>query len=171
MASEKKMENKKYSKKALKNEEKQRHNEKMRAFQSEAVKFAIKNNAIIYLETGSGKTLIAVEIIKHFLEEYPSEGENSDHKICVFLAPTNNIVQQQYEVLKGNLNVNCALFFDNNNLEDKSKKEINEKFRNSYVIVMTPQFFLNLLRISLEMKRISLIVFDECHHVRKDDVV
>lgn len=171
MVSKKKMESKKYSRKALKNEGKQHHKEKMRAFQSEAVKFAIKYNTIIYLETGSGKTLIAVEIIKHFLEECPSEGENSNHKICIFLAPTNNIVQQQYEVLKGSLNLNCALFFDNNNLEDKSKEEIDEKFRNSYVIVMTPQCFLNLLRMSLEMKNISLIVFDECHHVRKDDVV
>ncbi|KAK1273867.1 hypothetical protein QJS04_geneDACA021904 [Acorus gramineus] len=61
-----------------------------RGYQLEALEKAKKENTIVFLETGSGKTLIAVMLLRSYahLIRKPSEG------IAVFLAPTVHLVAQ-----------------------------------------------------------------------------
>ena len=54
---------------------------------------AKKRNTIAVLETGAGKTMVAVTVIKAIGEAIKSNGHK---KLIVFLAPTVHLVNQAY---------------------------------------------------------------------------
>jgi len=56
---------------------------------------AMRRNTIAVLETGSGKTIIAVMLIKDIAQSMKSSGEK---KLMVFLAPTVHLVNQACDV-------------------------------------------------------------------------
>lgn len=60
------------------------------SYQLEALEKAKRKNTIVFLDTGSGKTLIAVMLIRSYAHciRKPSKG------IAVFLVPTVVLVQQ-----------------------------------------------------------------------------
>jgi ERCC4-related helicase len=64
-----------------------------RHYQKELAETAYSRNSIVVLDTGLGKTLIAVLVANRFL------AEQSDKKV-LFLAPTSPLVQQQGLYLK-----------------------------------------------------------------------
>ncbi|XP_015169591.1 endoribonuclease Dicer homolog 2-like isoform X2 [Solanum tuberosum] len=66
-----------------------------RSYQLEALETALKQNTIVYLETGSGKTLIAIMLLRSYayLLRKPSP------YIAVFLVPTVVLVTQQGDSL------------------------------------------------------------------------
>ncbi|KAI6684309.1 hypothetical protein NL676_030222 [Syzygium grande] len=67
-----------------------------RCYQVEALEKAMKENTIVYLETGSGKTLIAIMLLRSYayLLRKPSRF------IAVFLVPQVVLVSQQAEAIK-----------------------------------------------------------------------
>lgn len=60
-------------------------------YQQEAFKAALSKNIILYLETGGGKTLVAVLLIKALAKNTRLE---KGKRMIVFLAPTVLLVQQ-----------------------------------------------------------------------------
>lgn len=60
-------------------------------YQLKVFDVAKKRNTIAVLETGAGKTMIAVMLIKHIAESLKSNG---DKKLVVFLAPSVHLVHQ-----------------------------------------------------------------------------
>ncbi|MGD8300656.1 MAG: DEAD/DEAH box helicase family protein, partial [Nitrosopumilaceae archaeon] len=67
-----------------------------RDYQVNLAEQAIKENCIVVLPTGLGKTTIALQVISEFL---------SKGKGVLFLAPTRVLVNQHYEFLKENLTI------------------------------------------------------------------
>ncbi|KXZ50326.1 hypothetical protein GPECTOR_17g965 [Gonium pectorale] len=66
----------------------------LRDYQQTLLRAACKEDIIVYLETGMGKTRIAVELIARALPSL-----RRDSRIAVFLAPSVPLVRQQAEVL------------------------------------------------------------------------
>jgi CRISPR/Cas system-associated endonuclease/helicase Cas3 len=64
-------------------------------YQLEVLEKASKENIILYLETGGGKTLIAVLLMKSLAHNLRLKG---DKRIAVFLVPTVILVHQQLKV-------------------------------------------------------------------------
>lgn len=60
------------------------------SYQLEALEIALKQNTIVYLETGSGKTLIAIMLLR----SYASLLRKPSPYIAVFLVPTVVLVTQ-----------------------------------------------------------------------------
>lgn len=129
---------------------------KLRPYQTKVVAFVHNVNAIVKMPTGSGKTIVAAEVVKRHLEKGPKQR-------ALFLVPTCDLVDQQARVLeRWCANVAVGRFMGG--LSDPS-------VRNLGVLVSTPQSFLALQsrkRTEFGWSNFSLCVFDEVHHVLKD---
>eukprot|EP00438_Fugacium_kawagutii_P004210 Skav215942 [mRNA] locus=scaffold226:632515:635565:+ [translate_table: standard] len=60
----------------------------LRGYQKQCVERAKEGNVVVCLKTGAGKTLVAVKVIDHFLQQNPG-------RKVLFLVPTRALVKQQ----------------------------------------------------------------------------
>ena len=64
----------------------------LRPYQARVVNSIGSANAIVKMPTGSGKTLVAAELMKRHLQQHPGLA-------CLFLVPTQDLVDQQADVV------------------------------------------------------------------------
>ena len=70
-----------------------------RVYQQRVMEKAILRNTLAFMPTGTGKTLIAVMLMKHFAQYCSSE---DSRKIMAFIAPTKLLVSQRKAYIEGN---------------------------------------------------------------------
>lgn len=137
-----------------------------RRYQQQAFEAALNKNTILYLETGCGKTLVAVLLIKSLAKNTRLE---NDKRLIVFLAPTVILVQQQARVIRIHTDLNVGEYYGSKNVDTWSRAEWQTQIAEVEVMVMTPQVFLNNLQHGfLKMNIVELLIFDECHHAHKN---
>ena len=61
------------------------------SYQWEIFRAAMERNILAFLETGCGKTLIAVQLMKQIAQKCKAQGMKS---LMIFFAPTVNLVKQ-----------------------------------------------------------------------------
>ena len=117
---------------------------------------AIKENCIVVLPTGLGKTAIAL----HIIAEYLSKGTGG----VLFLAPTRVLVNQHYEFLKNNLTLDdIALITGEDTIQKRTK------LWNNSVICATPEIARNdFVRGIVTPDQFTLVIFDEVHRTVGD---
>ncbi|KAL4181409.1 hypothetical protein AMTRI_Chr12g271070 [Amborella trichopoda] len=134
-----------------------------REYQKKLCKIALEENTIVYLETGCGKTHIAVLLmyeLRHLIRK-PSKS------ICVFLAPTNALVQQQAAVIEHSTDFKVGRYYGNYG-NFTSHHDWEEEIQKYEIFVMTPERLLrNLHHCLMRMEFIALLIFDECHNAHK----
>ncbi|KAK4998162.1 Dicer-like protein 2 [Elasticomyces elasticus] len=137
---------------------------KLRSYQTEMVEASLKRNIIVAMDTGSGKTFIAVERIRIELERcQPS-------KLVWFLAPKVALCQQQYEVLKTHLAAyQCRFLSGADNVDRWTEQKLWDAILlNIRVVVSTPAVLNDALTHGfVKLGRIALCVFDEAHNCTK----
>ncbi|TYH69445.1 hypothetical protein ES332_D05G056400v1 [Gossypium tomentosum] len=133
-----------------------------RKYQLELCKKAMEENIIVYLETGCGKTHIAVLLI-YELGHLIRKPQN---RVCIFLAPTVALVQQQARVIEDSLDFKVGTYCGNcRHLKNHHDWEI--EIKEYEVLVMTPEILLrSLYHCFIRMDLIALLIFDECHHAQ-----
>ena len=121
----------------------------LRGYQARIAASAVSRNTIVMLPTGTGKTLIAAEVIK-------SLGPRS-----VFFVPTILLVQQQASAIRAWTGLRVAEYYGG--------QHMNHDFE---VIVSTPKAFEAAQARDpdglLAWSSFRLVAFDEVHHVLKD---
>ncbi|KAI0320295.1 hypothetical protein OF83DRAFT_1053342 [Amylostereum chailletii] len=136
-----------------------------RGYQDEIFRRAQEENIIAALATGSGKTYISAQLIRWIANQEHAEG-----KIVVFIVPQVPLVEQQYTYLKKHVNplrVSRMHSGITSNVADRVKWK--KSLEGIDVLVTTAQVFLNLITHShWSFNKVSLLVFDECHHAQKD---
>ncbi len=134
----------------------QKNSIEKRDYQVNLSEQAIKENCIVVLPTGLGKTAVALLVIA----EYLSKGTGG----VLFLAPTRVLVNQHYEFLKANLTLDDISLITG---EDTIQKRV--KLWNNSVICATPEITKNdMNREIISFEQFSLVIFDEVHRTVGD---
>lgn len=126
----------------------------VREYQVNVFREALRQNTLIVLPTGLGKTVIAAMVAARVLEEGGR---------VLFMAPTRPLVQQHYRSLSQLLGLSereCSYFTGEVDTGDRR-----ERWVLSRLIVSTPQVVANDIRSGgdADISRFSLLVFDEAH--------
>ena len=137
-----------------------------RGYQQELFLQALRRNALVYLPTGSGKTLIAAMVLSCMKKLNPD-------KLMVFLVDRIPLVYQQSDYIKSqvpDLRVEILAGDIGRFPGDKSRwiATVQALTENKIdLLVMTSQILLNLMADDccvLRISDISVLVFDEAHH-------
>ncbi|TKY74839.1 Endoribonuclease Dicer-like 3a [Spatholobus suberectus] len=136
-----------------------------RRYQLEVFEVARRRNTIAVLDTGSGKTLIAVMLIKEVGQAIKTSGVK---KLIVFLAPTVHLVNQachtQFKNIKYLTDFQVEEYYGAKGVDTWNLKTWEKEISNNDVLVMTPQILLDALRKAfLRIEMICLMIIDECH--------
>ncbi|KAK8668205.1 hypothetical protein V6N13_105670 [Hibiscus sabdariffa] len=135
-----------------------------RSYQVEALEKAIMQNTIAYLETGSGKTLIAIMLLRHYayLIRKPSS------LFAVFLVPQVVLVKQQGDALEMHTDLKVGKYWGDMEVDFWDGANWNQEIEKYEVLVMTPQILLIGLRHGFfQINMIKVLIMDECHHAKK----
>ena len=133
-----------------------------RDYQRELFLSAMRGNTLVYLPTGSGKTLIAAMTMGCMKKLNPK-------KLMVFLVDRRPLAYQQSGYLKSqlpDLKVETLVA----GMEPLYLKNIHQKLADKKVdvLVLTHQIFLNFLATVenplIRLSDVSVLVFDEAHH-------
>ncbi len=134
----------------------QKNSIEKRDYQVNLADQAVKENCIVVLPTGLGKTAVAL----HVIAEYLSKGTGG----VLFLAPTRVLVHQHYEFLKSNLTLDDISLITG---EDTVQKRT--KLWNNSIICATPEITKNDLdRQIVSPNQFNLVIFDEVHRTVGD---
>ncbi|KAF8378092.1 hypothetical protein HHK36_029428 [Tetracentron sinense] len=134
-----------------------------RSYQLEALEKALRENTIAFLDTGSGKTLIAIMLLRNYahLLRKPSPF------IAVFLVPTVVLVTQQAEAIEMHTDLKVGKYWGEMGVDYWDAATWKKELDKYEVFVMTPQILLDDLRHSFfKLDIIKLLIFDECHNAR-----
>lgn len=143
-----------------------------REYQKELFRKAMEGNAILYLPTGSGKTLVAAMVINAMLKLNPG-------KMAAFLVHRIPLVYQQSEYLKKqNPRLRVEILAGDLTRfpgdRDHWFQIIRKIARKSIdVLVITAQIFYNFLNdddATLQLFDVSCMVFDEAHNCKGNHV-
>ncbi|KYM95939.1 Endoribonuclease Dicer [Cyphomyrmex costatus] len=136
---------------------------KPRSYQIDLYERAIQDNTIVYLPTGSGKTYIAVMLLKHLSRDIRKSYQEGG-KRSAFIVNTVALVEQQSQYIQRHTDLKCRGYSGDMKVDFWSHEEWLSEIEAHEVLVMTSQIFLNLLIHGyLTLDRINLIIFDECH--------
>ncbi|XP_058180782.1 dicer-like protein 4 [Rhododendron vialii] len=135
-----------------------------RKYQMDLCKKALGENVIVYLETGCGKTHIAVLLMYEMRNLIKKPQKN----ICVFLAPTVALVEQQAKVIEDSSDFKVGMYCGSSK-RLKRHHEWEKEMEKYEVFVMTPQILLGkLCHCFISIELIALLIFDECHYAQFD---
>ncbi|KAG2547662.1 hypothetical protein PVAP13_9KG468200 [Panicum virgatum] len=135
-----------------------------RWYQLEALERAVAGNTVAFLETGAGKTLIAVLLLRAYAHRLRSAPPPC---FAVFLVPTVVLVGQQARVIEAHTDLRVKQFYGEMGVDFWSADTWRAAAVGAEVLVMTPQILLDNLRHSFfRLRDILLLIFDECHHAR-----
>ncbi len=120
-----------------------------------------KENSLIVLPTGLGKTIIVVMLMAYFLDQFPD-------KQVVFTAPTKPLVEQHFQTLVELLDVpEEKIVTMSGAIPPQQRKHI---WKQAQVIVLTPQVLKNdIIDKSCDLTKISFLCIDETHRLVGDD--
>ncbi|XP_063397896.1 antiviral innate immune response receptor RIG-I-like [Mytilus trossulus] len=145
-----------------------------RKYQEELFRKAMKKDAICFLPTGTGKTLIGCMVMSTMLEQNPT-------RQVVFLVERGLLVLQQFQYIKKELGATLFTRFGLQDLYTTERRKLliaglcsgSQSSRGvplwkHDVIVVTAAYYENLLQKKLlRWKDTCLVVFDEVHHCVK----
>ncbi|KAG9458819.1 hypothetical protein H6P81_003327 [Aristolochia fimbriata] len=132
-----------------------------RGYQIEILNVALRRNTIGVLDTGAGKTMIAVMLMKEIQNVMKQRGDN---RLIIFMAPTVHLVNQQFEVIKIHTDFKVGEYYGARGIDGWTAQCWEKEINSHEVMVMTPQILLDGLRNAfLTLERVCLMIFDECH--------
>jgi hypothetical protein len=128
-----------------------------RSYQTALLEIAKRQNSIVHLGTGSGKTLIALLLIKEYAAGF-AEGKQT-----VFLVPSVALAVQQSATLRSNLPYRVGKAHASTVKSEDARRELAQ----CDVLVATHGACLDLLNHYgdlFQVRNWNLLILDECHN-------
>lgn len=130
---------------------------KPRRYQQELFEDALRENVIAFLDTGSGKTLISVMLVKEKSRQLaPHLPLGAGRKVTVFLAPQVALVFQQTTVLRQHTDLRVGALCGEMGVDWWDAGRWQRQLAEHDVLVSTPQ-----------LAWVNLLCFDEAQHASK----
>lgn len=157
-----------------------------REYQSELFERAKHENIVAVLDTGmkqsqlmmsltndhigTGKTLIAVLLLRYILDqELENRAAGKIPKLAFFLVDKVTLVHQQWAVLHCNLDHEIQNLYGAKGCDLWAKEIWLDYFKENMAFVCTAEILYKCLRHAyITMEDINLIIFDEAHHSKKN---
>ncbi|XP_041827819.1 endoribonuclease Dicer [Melanotaenia boesemani] len=134
-----------------------------RKYQVELLEAALEHNTIVCLNTGSGKTFIAVLLTKELSHQIRGRYQENA-KRTVFLVNSALSVVQQAAAVRTHSDLQVGEYTDREETSAWSDRRWSQEITHNQVLVMTCHMFLHVLRNRiLSLWKINLVVFDDCH--------
>ncbi|KAK8171094.1 hypothetical protein BKA80DRAFT_305901 [Phyllosticta citrichinensis] len=140
-----------------------RYSFRLRSYQTEMVEESLKQNIIVTMDTGSGKTHIAITRTDTELQSCDPD------KLVWFLAPTVPLCDQQARLFERCLPAYQLRFLSGkDNVDSWSNQGIwDAVLKETRIVVSTPQILHDALSHGfVKMSKIALLIFDEAHMCR-----
>ncbi|CAG7643040.1 unnamed protein product [Allacma fusca] len=135
----------------------------LRGYQKELTSLGVKQNIIVCLPTGSGKTMIAVSVMNspEFQHEVRSEG-----KKIVFIVTTVQLAVQQAAYIEKFTSYKVLLCTsDSTKSKSWTLLKWKQEIESHQVLVMIAQLcFDKILQDVLNFHQMAMLILDECHH-------
>jgi ERCC4-related helicase len=139
---------------------------RLRSYQQEMLEWSLKQNVIVVMDTGSGKTHVAIKRIAEQLKYRLEANGAFQEKTVWFMCPSVALCMQQYEVLAKHLPAYLVKTLLGSDGVDKwTTQELWDGFlTNVKVVVCTPKVLEDALTHGfVKIFNILLMVFDEAH--------
>lgn len=114
---------------------------KPRSYQSQMENIALNENSIIFLPTGSGKTFIAIQLIKR-LQESTKAPYSKGSKRIFFLVNTVPLVSQHIKVVENLTSLSVKGFTSQDKIDLWDQNEWLLQLENVQVIIIQSKFIL-----------------------------
>jgi len=139
-----------------------------REYQLELFERAKRENTIAVLDTGTGKTLIAILLLRYIIElELDDRAQGKPARLAFFLVPSVNLVFQQFGVLQTNLDYEAVKIYGALGVDLWNREKWDKLFLENKIIVCTPEVLHMCLGHGfVRMDQINLLIFDEAHHAK-----
>ncbi|KKA28156.1 hypothetical protein TD95_004288 [Thielaviopsis punctulata] len=144
--------------------------ESPREYQIDLFEKAKDQNTIIVLDTGCGKTLIAILLLRYTIEqEQERVAKGLKRRTAFFLVEKVPLVHQQYHVIESNLSYPAARVWGRGTDEIWDKSQWANFLSDNAIIVCTAAILQKALASTyVRMSDINLLIFDEAHHAKKN---
>ncbi len=145
---------------------------KPRDYQLKIYNEAKDKNSIIFMETGKGKTFIAIILMSRLLgiDIVENEGNfnqmNRNNKKIIFLVCDTPLINQQANAIKSILGIEVGILQGKKQKKTKNDYlEFRKVFQNKNIFVAIHSVIYKLLSTGfLQISEIDMLIFDECHH-------
>ncbi|KAK0547618.1 Dicer-like protein 1 [Tilletia horrida] len=145
-----------------------------RLYQQQLFERAKVENVIACADTGTGKTLVAVMLLKWTLEEEVKRCKadpSLSKRISVMVVHHVPLVHQQGDYINNNSNLKVQKLYGELNIDKWDEDQWSKLLAESDVIVCTAQILKDALAHGfVSFDDLNLLIFDEVHHAVKDDV-
>ena len=126
-----------------------------RLYQQTLFASCIKENSLVVLPTGLGKTILFLMIAAHRLQKFP-EGK------IVFCAPTKPLMDQHERTIRDSMNIESEKITQVSGQINHTKRK--EVWKNGQIFVCTPQTIQNdIIQRRVKLEEIVFLCLDEAH--------
>ena len=127
-----------------------------RAYQVNITAACLESSTLVVLPTGMGKTVIAAMVIAGVLHKKGGR--------ALFMAPTKPLVEQHANTLREFLTTGPVTMFTGELAPAERAGEWLNQWRDSPVIVSTPQVIINdLISGAMSLDDFNIVIYDEAH--------
>ncbi|KAL3645874.1 Dicer dimerization domain [Castilleja foliolosa] len=125
---------------------------------------AMRRNTIAVLDTGPGKNMIAIMMIREIGKSLKADDNGGGKKLILFLAPTVHHVHQQYKEIKTQTELRVDEYYGARGVDEWDDKTWEKETNENDVFIMTPQILLDALENAfLSIEAFCFVILDECH--------